>query len=134
MVFRNRIEDARRKKESADRKVASMDVEISRASDDMKRAELAKHRSDEFLSKELGYKRDISTELKDVQRQMQSDTERAESARVRIGQLQAEGAREQIGDPQKDELLQKLEELQAITAETDQLTLQLRRRNAAAAQ
>ena len=39
----------------------------------------------------------------------------------RIAALQAEGARDSLGQKEKDELLAKLEELQQVTAETDQL-------------
>ena len=46
----------------------------------------------------------------------------------RIGALQAEGAQAQLGNRDKDEILRQLEELQQITAETDQLSLQLKRR------
>ena len=42
--------------------------------------------------------------------------------------LQGEGGKESLGQREKDELLSRLEELQAITAETDQLALQLTRR------
>ena len=37
-------------------------------------------------------------------------------------------SQESLGSREKDELLQKLEELQNITADTDKLTLQLKRR------
>ena len=67
-------------------------------------------------------------ELKDAQRQLASDTSRTEAAQRRIASLQAEGAKETLGNKDKDELLGKLAELQKITAETDMLSLQLKRR------
>ena len=45
-----------------------------------------------------------------------------------ISAPQGEGARDSLGNKEKDDLLAKLEELQQVTAETDQLTLQLKRR------
>ena len=68
------------------------------------------------------------SELKDAQRQLAGDTERSEAAQRRITTLHGEGAREVLGHKEKDDLLAKLEELQQVTAETDQLTLQLKRR------
>ena len=67
-------------------------------------------------------------DLKDAQRQLASDTSRSEAAQRRVASLQAEGAKETLGNKEKDELLAKLEELQQITAETDMLSLQLKRR------
>lgn len=60
--------------------------------------------------------------------QLASDTERSEAAQRRIATLQSEGARDSLGLRDKDDLLSKLEDLQQVTAETDQLTLQLKRR------
>ena len=51
-----------------------------------------------------------------------------QAAQRRVASLQAEGAKETLGNKEKDELLAKLEELQQITAETDMLSLQLKRR------
>ena len=67
-------------------------------------------------------------ELKDAQRNLESDTDRKATAESKVNGLAAEGGKESLGHREKDELLSKLEELQAITAETDQLSLQLKRR------
>ena len=101
---------------------------MSRSTADRQRAEMAKRKSDEMLTKELALKKEGDSELKDAQRQLASDTERSEAAQRRIAALQAEGARDSLGNREKDDLLSKLEELQQVTAETDQLTLQLKRR------
>ena len=89
---------------------------------------MAKRKSDEMLTKELTLKKEGESELKDAQRQFASDMERSQAANRRIAKLQSEGARDSLGAKEKDELLAKLEELQQVTAETDQLTLQLKRR------
>jgi len=128
MVFRTRIEEAKRLKDASDRRISSMEGEMARATADRQRAEMAKRKSDEMLTKELALKKEGDSELKDAQRQLASDSERTEAAQRRIATLQGEGAREALGNKEKDELLSKLEELQQVTAETDQLTLQLKRR------
>ena len=128
MVFRTRIEEARRLKESSDKRMGTMESEMGRASADRQRAEAAKRKSDEMLTRELALKKEHESELKDAQKQLQSDSERTELAQKRVAQLQAEGGKEQIGAREKDELLAKLEELHAITAETDQLSLRLKRK------
>ena len=107
-----------------------MSTEMSRASDERKRAEMAKKKLDEVLTKELSMKKDHEAELKDAQKALNSDTARAQAAQQRVGQLQQSGGKEALGQRDKDDLLGKLEELQTITAETDQLTLQLKRRMA----
>ena len=247
MVFRSRIEEAKRLKDGSDRRIQSMDAEMARASADRQRAEMAKRKSDEMLTKELALKKGApqipyasphmlaislkphqgavtqgtwrmpptarhaqsaacaqpgtrtqahamplrasargscalgqgplhgpaspspsgavlarhactlwrmvvaararfpptrrcycaesawacaegENDLKDAQRQLASDTSRSEAAQRRVASLQAEGAKETLGNKEKDELLAKLEELQQITAETDMLSLQLKRR------
>ena len=128
MVFRTRIEEAKRLKDSSDRRIQSMEAEMARATADRQRAEMAKRKSDEMLTKELALKKEGEAELKDAQRQLASDTERTEAAQQRISSLQSEGARDSLGSRDKDELLARLEELQQVTADTDQLTLQLKRR------
>ena len=128
MVFRTRIEEARRLKDGSEKRTGSMDAEMQKAMADRQRAEAAKRKSDEMLTKELALKKEGESELKDAQRQRDSDAERSEAAQRRIASLQAEGARESLGSKEKDELLAKLEELQQLTADTDQLTLQLKRR------
>ena len=128
MVFRTRIEEARRLKESSDKRMGTMESEMGRASADRQRAEAAKRKSDEMLTRELALKKEHEAELKDAQKQLQSDSERTSLAQKRVAQLQAEGGKEQIGAREKDELLAKLEELHAITAETDQLSLRLKRK------
>ena len=128
MVFRGRIEEAKRLKDGSDRRIQSMEAEMSRSTADRQRAEMAKRKSDEMLTKELALKKEGDSELKDAQRQLASDTERSEAAQRRIAALQGEGARDSLGNREKDDLLSKLEELQQVTAETDQLTLQLKRR------
>ena len=45
-------------------------------------------RSDEMLTKELALKKDGDTELRDAQRQLAADTDRAEAALRKINQLQ----------------------------------------------
>ena len=128
MVFRTRIEEARRLKELSDKRMGTMESEMGRASADRQRAEAAKRKSDEMLTRELALKKEHEAELKDAQKQLQSDSERTSLAQKRVAQLQAEGGKEQIGAREKDELLAKLEELHAITAETDQLSLRLKRK------
>jgi len=115
MVFRSRIEEARRLKDGSDRRIQTMDAEISRATADRQRAEMAKRKSDEMLTKELALKKEGDSELKDAQRQLASDSERSGAAQKRIGELQGEGAREALGNREKDELLSKLEDLQQVT-------------------
>jgi len=128
MVFRTRIEEARRLKDSSDKRINTMEAEMSRATADRQRAEAAKRKSDEMLTKELALKKEHEAELKEAQRTLESDTEKAGAAQNKLTALQGEGGKESLGVREKDELLSKLEELQAITAETDQLTLQLKRR------
>ena len=129
MVFKGRIEAARELKKSAERTTGTMDSEISRATADRQRAEMAKRKSDEMVNRELALKKECELELKEAQKQLSSDGERSAAAGGRVDELLAAGARESnLGHPAKDELIQKLEELQQITAATDQLTLQLKRR------
>ena len=129
VVFRTRIEEARRLKEASDKRLGTMEAEMSRASAERQRAEAAKRKSDEMLARELSLKKDHENELKDAQKQLESDTERVNAAQKRVQQLAESGGKEQLGTREKDELLAKLEELHAITAETDQLSLQLKRKN-----
>ena len=82
-----------------------------------------------MVKKELALKKEHESELKDAQKQLESDTERTSAAQKRVSQLVDAGGKEQLGTREKDELLAKLEELHAITAETDQLSLQLKRKN-----
>jgi len=128
MVFRTRIEEARRLKETALRRVASMDAEIARATSERQRAEAAKRKSDEMLSKELQLRKEGEAELKEAQRALASDTERADAAKEQASRLKSAGAKTAFSEREKDEILARLEELQQVTAETDQLQLQLKRR------
>jgi hypothetical protein len=82
-----------------------------------------------MLARELSLKKDHENELKDAQKQLESDTERVNAAQKRVQQLAESGGKEQLGTREKDELLAKLEELHAVIAETDQLSLQLKRKN-----
>ena len=129
MVFKQRIEAARALQKNAERLTGTMGAEMSKATKERKTAEMAKRKSDEIVNREMALKKECELEIKEAQRQMTSDTEREEAAKVKVDQLLAEGARESnLGNAAKDELLQKLEDLQQITAATDQLTLQLKRR------
>ena len=51
-----------------------------------------------------------------------------QAAEERIAALKAEGAQTSLGVREKDEILRAMEEMQQLTAETDQLSLQLKRR------
>uniref|UniRef100_A0A7S2CEE8 PH domain-containing protein n=1 Tax=Haptolina brevifila TaxID=156173 RepID=A0A7S2CEE8_9EUKA len=128
MVFRSRIEEAKRLKEGHDRRISMMDAEIEKVIADRQRAEAAKRKSDEMLTKELALKKEKETELREAQRLSETDTERSEAAAARIAALQAEGAQEMTGNRDKDDILRAMEEMQALEAETDHLTLQVKRR------
>jgi len=71
MVFRTRIEEAKRLKDMSESRTATMDAEMHRAIGDRQRAEAAKRKSDEMLTKELALKKDGEMELRDAQRQYQ---------------------------------------------------------------
>ena len=126
MVFRTRIEEARRLKESSDKRMGTMESEMGRASADRQRAEAAKRKSDEMLTRELALKKEHEAELKDAQKQLQSDSERTSLAEAR-GSAAGGGWQGTDRGKEKDEL-RPLEELHAITAETDQLSLRLKRK------
>ena len=55
-----------------------MDVEMSKAVAERQRAEAAKRKSDEMLTKELQLKKDYETELRDAQRQLEDSRQRAQ--------------------------------------------------------
>jgi len=133
MVFRARIEDAKRLKEGSEGRISVMGTDIQKAVADRQRAEAAKRKSDEMLTKELALKKESESELRDAQRQLAADTERADAAARRIASLHKEGAQTTLGARDKDEIMKGMEEVQQLTSETDQLTLQLKRRNCALA-
>ena len=58
----------------------------------------------------------------------QADVERADAASLRVGHLLSGGAKELLGVREKDEILRNMEEMQRLMAETDQMTLQIKRR------
>ena len=64
---------------------------------DRQKAEAAKRKSDEMLTKELTLKKDGEMELRDAQRQLAADQERAEAAARRVAALQAQGAVASLG-------------------------------------
>jgi len=128
MVFRTRIEEAKRLKEGSERRIFMMGAEMQKAVADRQRAEAAKRKSDEMLTKELALKKDGETELRDAQRQLAADTERSEAASRRVNMLQGEGAHVSLGVREKDDVLRLMEEMHTLSAETDQLTLSLKRR------
>jgi len=128
MVFRTRIEEAKRLKDGSERRISMMDTEIDKAIADRQRAEAAKRKSDEMLTKELALKKDKETELREAQRLIETDTERAEAAAARIAALQAEGGQEYFGSREKDDIMRAMEEMQLAEAETGQLILQVKRR------
>ena len=128
MVFRTRIEEAKRLTEGSERRIFMMGAEMQKAVADRQRAEAAKRKSDEMLTKELALKKDCETELRDAQRQLAADTERSDVAVQRVAALQGEGAQGTLGVREKDDVLRLMEEVQQLTSETDQLTLLLKRR------
>jgi len=132
MVFRTRIEEAKRLKEGSERRIFMMGAEMQKAVADRQRAEAAKRKSDEMLTKELALKKDGETELRDAQRQLAADTELSEAAARRVTALQSEGAHAILGVREKDDVLRLMEEMHSLSAETEQLTLQLKRRVASA--
>ena len=77
MVFRTRIEEARRLKESSDKRMGTMESEMGRASADRQRAEAAKRKSDEMLTKELALRRST----RPSSRTRRSSSSRTRSAR-----------------------------------------------------
>jgi len=135
MVFRTRIEEAKRLKGDSERKIGMMGVEMQKIVADRLKAEAAKRKSDEMLSKELLLKKDGEMELRDAQRQLAADQERAEAAARRVAALQAQGAGATLGVREKDDVLRLMEEMHDLSAQTDKLTLSLKRRvgNSAAA-
>jgi len=128
MVFRTRVEEAKRLKEGSERRIFMMDAEMQKAVVDRQKAEAAKRKSDEMLTKELTLKKDGEMELRDAQRQLAADQERAEAAARRVAALQAQGAVASLGVREKDDVLRLMEEMHALSAQTDQLTLSLKRR------
>ena len=128
MVFRTRVEEAKRRKEGSERRIFRMDAEMQKAVVDRQKAEAAKRKSDEMLTKELTLKKDGEMELRDAQRQLAADQERAEAAARRVAALQAQGAVASLGVREKDDVLRLMEEMHALSAQTDQLTLSLKRR------
>ena len=52
-MFRARIEEAKRLKDGSERRISSMDAEMQKAISERQRAEAAKRKSDEMLTKEL---------------------------------------------------------------------------------
>ena len=54
--------------------------------------------------------------------------ERADAASQRVGQLLVGNAKESLGVREKDDILKSMEEMQRLMAETDQMTLQIKRR------
>ena len=106
----------------------TMDAEMQKAISERQRAEAAKRKSDEMLTKELALKKDGETELRDAQRQLAADTERAEVALRKIHELQGRGAQQHLGAREKDEILNQMKEMQDLMHQTDQITLQLKRR------
>jgi hypothetical protein len=135
MVFRTRVEEAKRLKEGSERRIFMMDAEMQKAVVDRQKAEAAKRKSDEMLTKELTLKKDGEMELRDAQRQLAADQERAEAAARRVAALQAQGAGATLGVREKDDVLRLMEEMHDLSAQTDKLTLSLKRRvgNSAAA-
>ena len=127
-MFRARIEEAKRLKDGSERRISSMDAEMQKAISERQRAEAAKRKSDEMLTKELALKKDGETELRDAQRQLAADTERAEVALRKIHELQGRGAQQHLGAREKDEILNQMKEMQDLMHQTDQITLQLKRR------
>jgi len=115
-------------KEGSERRIFMMGAEMQKAVADRQRAEAAKRKSDEMLTKELALKKDGETELRDAQRQLAADTERSEAASRRVNMLQGEGAHVSLGVREKDDVLRLMEEMHTLSAETDQLTLSLKRR------
>ena len=61
-----------------ERRLEMMDVEMSKAVAERQRAEAAKRKSDEMLTKELQLKKDYETELRDAQRQLEDSRQRAQ--------------------------------------------------------
>ena len=127
-MFRARIEEAKRLKDGSERRISSMDAEMQKAISGRQRAEAAKRKSDEMLTKELALKKDGETELRDAQRQLAADTERAEVALRKIHELQGRGAQQHLGAREKDEILNQMKEMQDLMHQTDQIPLQLKRR------
>ena len=54
------IEEAKRLKDASDRRISSMEGEMARATADRQRAEMAKRKSDEMLTKELALKKEVA--------------------------------------------------------------------------
>ena len=62
---------------------------MSKATKERKTAEMAKRKSDEIVNREMALKKECELEIKEAQRQMTSDTEREEAAKVKVDQLLA---------------------------------------------
>ena len=88
MVFRTRIEEAKRLKDGSDRRIQSMEAEMARATADRQRAEMAKRKSDEMLTKELSLKKEGESESREFEKLVTQEEAKAAAARELIGQLQ----------------------------------------------
>jgi len=66
VVFRARIDDARRGSDAATRRIETLDAEMGAAKAARQKAEVAKRTSDSMLAKELSLKKEGEAELRDV--------------------------------------------------------------------
>ena len=127
MVFRSRIDDSRRLKEAAVRRIDLMQGEMSTSVAARAKAEAAKRKSDEVLARELALKKEGEHDIKEAQKLISADSGRAASATQKVAALQAEGSQASLGVREKDEVLELMTNLQQLSADTDLLHMQLKR-------
>lgn len=126
MVFRHRIEQSRRRKETAAQCIDHMKGDIACATAARQKAEAAKRKSGEMLTRELALKKEGDGNLSEAQYALSGDAKRVAVAALQVAKLQSSGGHQPLGVREKDEVLQLMTQLQQLTADTDWLQLQLK--------
>lgn len=128
MVFKHRINQARQIKSVAESRMAGMQEEIDGLVASRQKAEAAKRKSEEMLSKELALKKEGESEAREASKLLTQATEKSLQATQGIAQLQSDGAEGLSMDKEKDELLQLCAMLYDARTDVEKLQLNLKRR------
>jgi DNA repair exonuclease SbcCD ATPase subunit len=126
-VFRERILAADSKKTQGDARLSAMQDEMDAATAARQKAEAAKRRSEEMLTKELAMKKDGEAEARELERLLALEGDKAQKTTEEIERFGSEAI---LDSREKEDVLQLGLMLAKIKADSEMTLQQLKRRGA----
>jgi len=123
-VFASRIVGSDGRKGAADARLGVMQEELGKVVAAREKAEAAKRRSEEMLTKELSLKKEGESESREFEKLVTQEEAKAGAARELIGQLQDAP----LDSKEKEEILQLGAALHSLQSESEMLQQQLKRK------